>query len=95
VAADAHSLGLAVLMKNGIELLPDPDLVAAFDGDLNEECQQYKECDGLSAFVNAGKWVGEVEYKGDPSTFCPKLQARGFMAMKKKLSLYAWRVACW
>lgn len=101
VARQAHLRGLTVLQKNGIELLyPSrgyaPTLVAAFDGMLNEECNQYKECDdGLQAYVQAGKWLGEVEYKGRSSNFCPKLQAKGFMAMKKKLSLYAWREVCW
>lgn len=96
VAADAHALGLTVFMKNGIELLPDSQLVTAFDGDINEECNQYKECEpGLGAFVSAHKWVGEVEYQGDPTVFCPKLQANGFMAMKKHLALGVWRTPCW
>ena len=95
VAKDAHALGLAVVMKNGIELLPDRQLVAAFDGALNEQCYQFHECARLSAFVKAGKWVGEVEYKGMASAFCPRLQAQGLMAMKKQLSLYAYREPCW
>lgn len=96
VARQARLRGLTVVQKNGIELLPDAELVAAHDGMLNEECWQYKECDdGLQAYVQAGKWVGEVEYKGQTSRFCPKLQVRGFMAMKKKLSLYAYREKCW
>lgn len=99
VARQAHQRGLTVVQKNGIELLQMSyagALVAAHDGMLNEECWQYRECDdGLQAYVQAGKWVGEVEYKGKTSNFCPKLQQRGFMAMKKKLSLYAWRETCW
>lgn len=99
VAQQAHARGLTVVQKNGIELLQRSQfassMVAAHDGLLNEECQEFSECDGLAPFVSAGKWVGEVEYKGQPDRFCPKLQARGFMAMKKKLSLYAYRVACW
>lgn len=99
VARQAHMRGLTVVQKNGIELLSrsyGPSLVAAFDGMLNEECWQYRECDdGLQLYVQAGKWVGEVEYKGKSVNFCPKLQSRGFMAMKKKLSLYDWREPCW
>lgn len=94
VAAQAHLLGLTVVMKNGIEII-DSQLVNAFDGDLNEECYQYRECEGLAPFVQAGKWVGEVEYKGQTSTFCPKTRTAGFMAMKKKLSLYEYREVCW
>ncbi len=100
VAADAHALGLTVLQKNGVEMLGEEvnytsGLVAAFDGLLNESCNQYKECGYLTAYVSAGKWVGEVEYKGTASTFCPKLQTFGFMAMKKKLSLNSYREPCW
>jgi hypothetical protein len=95
VARDAHAVGLTVVMKNGIELLPDSQLVAAFDGDINEQCYQYDECDGLHAFVAAGKWVGEVEYTNNWTTFCPVLQADGFMAMKKGPNLYRYRVPCW
>lgn len=95
VARDAHALGLSVFMKNGIELLPDTALVSAFDGDITEQCFQYRECSGLRAFVRAGKWVGEVEYKGSLSRLCPVLQRDGFMAMKKKPALDAWRSVCW
>jgi len=104
VARQAHNRGLTVLMKNGIELLEDSryasGLVSAFDGQLNEECFQYKECDdasplGLHAFVAAGKWVGEVEYKGQVGTLCPYLQSRGFMAMKAPLGLDGGSTPCW
>jgi len=104
VARQAHARGLTVLMKNGIELLEMSQyasgLVSAFDGQLNEECFQYKECDdatpiGLHAFVAAGKWVGEIEYKGQTGTFCPYLQSRGFMAMKAPLGLDGGSTPCW
>ncbi|HXH97399.1 MAG TPA: endo alpha-1,4 polygalactosaminidase [Gaiellaceae bacterium] len=94
VAKDAHALGLSVGMKNGIEIV-DHDLVNAFDWALNEQCFQYKECDALTRFVDAGKAVFQVEYRGDPSTFCPTANALGFSSMKKRLSLGAWRIPCW
>jgi hypothetical protein len=100
VATQAHARGLTVVQKNGIELLQRPQfassMVAAHDGMLNEECWRYRECDdGLQLYVQAGKWLGEVEYRGQTRRFCPELQRRGFMAMKKKLSLYAYREPCW
>jgi hypothetical protein len=100
VAADAHALGLAVLQKNGVELLGEEvndtaGLVAAFDGMVNESCNQYGECGYLTAYTNAGKPVFEIEYKGTTSRFCPKLQALGLMTLKKKLSLYAYQEPCW
>lgn len=94
IARDAHALGLSVGMKNGIEIV-DSDLVNAFDWALNEQCFQYDECDALSQFVAAGKAVFEVEYQGDPSTFCPTANALGFSSMKKDLQLDAWREPCW
>jgi hypothetical protein len=93
VAKDAHALGLSVGMKNGIEII-DSDLVQAFDWTLNEECFQYSECDSLKQFINANKAVFQVEYQGDPTTFCPKANSLGFSSMKKRLSLDAWRVSC-
>jgi hypothetical protein len=95
VARDAHALGLTILMKNGIELLPDSTLIAAFDGALTEQCYQYSECSALHEFVAAGKWVGDVEYQGAPSIFCPILQADGLMGMEKDTGLDAWRIDCW
>ena len=53
---------------------------------------QYKECDRLTPFVQAGKAVMEVEYKLDP--FCPQANALNFNSLRKKLSLNAYRVAC-
>ncbi|HEY8687112.1 MAG TPA: endo alpha-1,4 polygalactosaminidase [Chloroflexota bacterium] len=94
VAKDAHSLGLSVGMKNGIEII-DSDLVNAFDWALNEECFQYSECDALAQFVAKGKAVFQVEYQGDPTQFCPQASSLGFSTMKKRLSLDAWRVTCW
>jgi hypothetical protein len=94
VAKDAHALGLSVGMKNGIEII-DTDLVNAFDWALNEQCFQYKECDALKQFVAAGKAVFQVEYKGDPTIFCPTANALGFMSMKKRSQLDAWRAPCW
>jgi hypothetical protein len=54
--------------KNGIELLPDTQLVAAFDGDIEERCYRHKECDGLQAFVAAGSGRrGRAEATPPPS----------------------------
>jgi hypothetical protein len=62
VADAVHARGMGVLMKNGVEHLPDADLVAAFDGAMVEQCHQYSECDVWRAFVAAGKPVHAVEY---------------------------------
>jgi len=94
VAKLAHALGLSVGMKNGIEII-DSDLVNAFDWALNEQCFQFHECDSLRQFVAAGKAVFQVEYQGEPSSFCPEARRLGFSSMKKRPLLDAWRVTCW
>jgi hypothetical protein len=94
IAKQAHARNLSVGMKNGIEII-DSDLVSAFDWALNEECFQYSECGALSQFVQAGKAVFQVEYQGDPSSFCPSANALGFSSMEKRLALDSWRSTCW
>src|SRR5262249_30271870 len=93
LAAQAHARGLSIGLKN------DLDQVAAlqpdFDWALNEQCFQYDECDQLQPFVAAGKAVFETEYQGDPSSYCAKANAAGFMAMGKHESLDAYREPCW
>jgi len=94
VAAEAHRRGLSVGMKNGVETI-DSDTVAAFDWALNEECFQYHECGVYQPFADAGKAVFQVEYRGDPSVFCPKASSHGFSSLKKHLGLGSWVVQCW
>lgn len=61
VAKQAHARGLSVGMKNGVESV-NSQTVKAFDWNLNEECNQYDECDTLSPFIAAGKAVFNAEY---------------------------------
>jgi hypothetical protein len=93
VATQAHARGLSVGMKNGIESI-NAATVSAFDWALNEECFQYDECDTLAPFVRAGKAVFQVEYQGNPATFCPVSIQDGFSTMKKRLDLGSWRQTC-
>jgi hypothetical protein len=76
VAQEAHSLGLAVLQKN------DPEQASTlqpyFDGDLDEQCNQYKECNLLAPYLSAGKPVLNAEYK-NVSGFCSADNAAGMM----------------
>jgi hypothetical protein len=92
LARAAHARGLSIGLKN------DLDQVAAlqprFDWALNEQCFQYNECDRLTPFVRAGKAVFNVEYELDPSAFCPAAAQLGFMSMRKRLDLDAWRAPC-
>lgn len=86
--------GMSSIAKNGVELisqmLSDPSNISYCanggcqpDGFLNEECQQYKECDAYDVATNKGLWVGQVEYKGNSSGICPDANAKKRMAMRK------------
>lgn len=92
LAGAAHARGLSVGLKNDLDQIPD--LVAAFDWALDEQCWEYDECAALAPFVAAGKAVFGVEYTGDPAVFCPPLQALGYSWLKKQLDLGAWRIDC-
>ena len=94
LAAAAHARGLSVGLKNDLDqaaaLQPD------FDWALDEQCFQYHECDRLQPFVRAGKAVFVAEYELDTGERSARRRASaGLMAMRKRLSLDAWRETCW
>jgi hypothetical protein len=92
LASAAHARGLSIGLKNDLEQVRD--LVQDFDWALNEECFEYNECDLLVPFIQAGKAVFGVEYKGNPDVFCPRANAMNFDWLKKRPDLDAWRVSC-
>ncbi len=59
-----HARGMSVGLKNGASGgdFEKRMLDAGADWALNEECNQYDECDGYSQFIAAGKPVFQVEY---------------------------------
>ena len=69
-------------------------LVSAFDWAINEQCFAYDECAKLLPFVAAGKPVVVIEYETATGIFCPAAAELGFAAMRKRLTLDAWRQAC-
>ena len=83
----AHSYGLTVALKNDVEQLPD--LSPYFDYAINEQCQQYSECDGYTTyFISQGKAVFQVEYKLGLTKFCPQANAANRNAIKKTYDLF-------
>jgi hypothetical protein len=60
LARTAHRLGLAIFQKN------DPEQARAleqqFDGVLDEQCNQYRECSAFRGYLAAGKPVLNAEY---------------------------------
>jgi hypothetical protein len=92
LANAAHQLGLSVGLKNDVEQVTD--LLPYFDWALNEQCFQYRECDSLLPFIEAGKAVFQVEYQLRIRRFCPKANEMNFDSLKKREDLNAWRMAC-
>ena len=92
LANAAHTRGLMVLQKNDNEQIPA--LLPYFDGALNEQCNQYKECTtaqngsfGYDQYVAAGKPVFQAEYKLTTAKFCNADNAENFNGIRFKLNL--------
>jgi endo-alpha-1,4-polygalactosaminidase (GH114 family) len=88
VAQEVHALGMAVFQKN------DPDqateLQPSFDGELDEECNKYSECDAFAPYVAAGKPVLNAEYTQDGETtsaFCAADESHGIMGALYSIDL--------
>lgn len=99
LANTAHRLGLAVALKNDLPQIPV--LLKYFDFAVDEQCFQYQECTtrqnhgfGLDEFTRAGKAVFDIEYLLNVGEFCPAARLDHFNALRKHLSLDAWRQAC-
>jgi len=92
VANAAHARGLSIALKNDLDQVPD--LVGYYDWAVNEQCQQFDECDRLAPFTAAGKAVMQIEYSLSKPAFCPQANTHDFNAVKKRLDLKAWRAAC-
>jgi len=93
LADAAHARGLSIGLKNDLEQAAA--LEPHFDFAIVEQCFQYGECGLLDPFARAGKAVFAVEYDLPAASFCAQAAARGFMAMRKRLALDAWREPCW
>jgi hypothetical protein len=85
IAAQAHSRGLSVGLKNDLD--QTAQLQTYFDWTLDEQCNQYSECSYLEPFITAGKAVFGVEYQGSPSTFCPVMVNDKYSWLLKDLNL--------
>jgi hypothetical protein len=92
LANASHDRGLAVLQKNDLEQIPA--LLPYFDGALNEQCNQYKECTtaqngsfGYDQYVAAGKPVFQAEYSVTTTKFCGADNAANFNGVRFKKQL--------
>jgi hypothetical protein len=93
LASEAHARGLAIGLKNDFDQVAQ--LQPDFEFAISEQCYEYDECNALKPFTAAGKPVFDVEYSGDPSSYCAQANSAGLMAMAKRMSLDAWRQPCW
>ena len=84
LANEAKARGLSPGLKNALGLIPD--LVGHFGWALNEQCLQYDECGRYRPFVEAGKAVFIVEYRGPASAVCGR-ESRGTSVSLKRLLL--------
>ncbi len=91
LANEAHARGLAVGLKNAVAQLSD--LASSFDFAVNEQCFQYNECSGYSAFTVQGKPVFNVEYQTKwkdattRQTLCNKAKALNLRTLVLPLAL--------
>jgi len=92
IAEQAHSRGLSVGLKNDLDQVKS--LESVFDWALNEQCNQYGECNMLNPFEAANKAVFGVEYSGSASSLCPKMVSSGFSWLLKDLDLDAKVTPC-
>ena len=95
MVGEAHSRGLAIGLKNGLEQIPE--LVSEYEWEINEQCFEFEECETLLPFIEAGKPVWNVEYVEEGATlpdFCPQANAYNFDSLLKEYDLGSWRESC-
>jgi hypothetical protein len=92
LARAAHARGLSIGLKNDLDQVRA--LEPSFDWALDEQCFQYDECERLLPFVRARKAVFTVEYSTPTHAFCARARKLGFMSMRKRPDLGAWRRPC-
>ncbi len=92
LAKSAHTRGLGIGLKNDLD--QTGSLVAEFDWAINEQCQEYDECNLLMPFVQQGKPVVNIEYEGSIEKICRTGKKYGFYSIKKRMSLDVYRKGC-
>ncbi len=92
LAKAAHDRGLAVGFKNNLKQAKD--LEPKFDFTISEQCFEFKECDALTPFTDAGKAVFDIEYVGKLSDVCVAAKTRRISVIKKNLALDSYREVC-
>jgi hypothetical protein len=105
LAKEAHKRKLAIGLKNAGEIVGK--LVEVMDFSVNEQCEQYNECDTFKPFIKKNKPVFHVEYpKGDDTNndvnipeakkqqICNDSTTKGFSTIIKNINLDSWIQTC-
>ncbi len=93
LAKEAHARGLAAALKNNEKQIPS--LWQDFDFAVNEQCNQYNECDNYKKyFIDNNKAVFVLEYETQLSSFCPTMNSQNFNAYYMPLNLDGNRKPC-
>jgi len=61
-------------------------LVDKFDFELDEQCQEYSECDSFTEFTKSGKVIFDVEYKTNLTLNCSQFGSLSINASKRTLT---------
>lgn len=95
LAAEAHTRGLAIGLKNTPELAAV--LAPEFDWMLTESCFAQDWCADTAPFLDAGKPVFAIDYVEEgvaTEDFCELAKEMGVSAILKELELGAWMERC-
>jgi len=94
LANEAHKRNLSIGLKNDLEQINQ--LVEYFDFAINEQCNQYSECDLLLPFIQAGKPVFNAEYNlSSQEEFCENSKNLQFQTLILPLDLDdSFRIKC-
>eukprot|EP00121_Abeoforma_whisleri_P000244 Awhi_evm1s220 len=86
-AKKAHSLGMAIGLKNSLDLIDE--LVDHYDFAVNEQCVEYGECKHLKPFKEQNKAIFGTEY--DQSSHKIKKEAKKYGIMEKNEKHGKWK----
>jgi len=92
IAELAHSLGLAVGLKNDLDQISS--LVEFFDFAVNEQCNEYEECSMLQPFLDNNKAVFGVEYTMKVEDYCSETNDMDMDWLAKNWDLDSCVYAC-
>ncbi len=84
LAVMAHRFGLAAGLKNDVDQVSVLDVL--FDFGVDEQCVAYHQCGPLRGFLERGRPVYDVEYRGTTASLCSSIP-RGLTVIVKSLAL--------